>query len=136
MIALAFLCECVFEVKPVAAVLININYSSPEEAAETVLRLLREYDSICVEEPPTSRPDVILAENSPEAVVYVEGTTLAFCEGLAEALLVWALAHFVFHQKTKRVTRNTNWLLRSVVLDVPHDMEPDEAVKKELEAIL
>ena len=139
MIVLAFfVCVCVrvFEVKPVPAVLININSSSSEEAAETVLRLLREYDSVCVEEAPSTRPAVILAEESPEAIVYVEGTTVASCGGLAEALLVWALAHFVFHQKTKRSTRNTNWLLRAVVLDVPHDMEPDEAVREELEGLM
>ena len=64
----------------------------------------------------------------------MEDTKIAVCDGLAEALLVWALAHFVFHKKLG--TRNTNWLLRTMVLDVEQDTEPVETIKEELEFIL
>ena len=74
---------------------------------------------------PTTRPAVILAGESLEVTVIVKGTKIALCDRLSEALLVLELAHFVFHQKTKRGTRKANWLLRTVVFDVEQDMEPD-----------
>ena len=66
----------------------------------------------------------------------MEDTKIAVCDGLAEAPLVWALAHFVFNQKTKQGTINTNWLLQTVVLDLKQDTEPVKAVKEEFEFIL
>ena len=66
----------------------------------------------------------------------MEDTKIAVCDVLAEALLVWALAHLVFHKKNKRGTRNTDWLLQTVAVDVEQDAEPVETVKEHLESIL
>ena len=58
----------------------------------------------------------------------MDGTNIAFCDGLADALLLWTLARFVFHKK--RGTKDTNWLLWTVMFDVEQDTELSRLSRK------
>ena len=57
----------------------------------------------------------------------METTAVGEVQELTHALLLWAIAHFVFNQRTSRALKNTNWFMRSMFLDgVSVELSPDK----------
>ena len=99
--------------------------------------MLRELDFVCPEDGATaSHPVILLSAENAEVTVLVEGVAVTKTKKLEEGLLLWGISHFVFNQKTKKRTRNTNWLIRRHVLDMTPDDTPDDSVRRDIEALL
>ena len=86
--------------------------------------LLREEGDTC---PITSMP--VLEEGEDGTVtLHVEGTPVA--QGQKPAILIiWCAAFYIFNIKTTNKNRNTNWLIRTKVLDLSEERKPDMAVQ-------
>ena len=87
-----------------------------------------------VPEAVTTRPRIIEEEGRHQ--VWVEGVLVAEAGELVTALVVWAVAHFVYHQKTARPIKNTNWFMRTYVLGgLPVEIPPLQGVEKAIEEL-
>eukprot|EP00915_Cephaloidophora_sp_WS-2016_P008612 GHVH01011940.1.p1 GENE.GHVH01011940.1~~GHVH01011940.1.p1 ORF type:complete len:128 (-),score=26.75 GHVH01011940.1:58-441(-) len=103
-----------------------------EEAPAVLLRLLGEEGRVVVDAGATVPMRPVIAEDDllESFTVYIEGCRVAEAEKLEEALLLFAEAHFVFHQKVSRATRSTMWLMAREVMGLAAESTPTaDAIK-------
>lgn len=68
--------------------------------------------------------------------LYVEKTYVCpVSDVLSDALLTWAIAHYIFHQKTHERVKNSNWYLRKRVLQLTPEKAPGDAARKAIDRL-
>ena len=65
--------------------------------------------------------------------VVVEGERVVRAAKLEEAIGLWSVSHYVLHQKTARSVRNTNWFIRTKIMKVHCEMDPDKSIVRDIE---
>ncbi|XP_043228560.1 uncharacterized protein LOC122391114 isoform X2 [Amphibalanus amphitrite] len=118
-----------------AAACNKMHACNDDSAAETLLRVLGEYEHVLPEDAPR-RPHVKKEddeEEEPRYTVWVEGFSIGEAGSLVDALTLWACAFFIFHQKTGRLQKNTCWFMRCYILDLPVEKAVDRNVAKAIQ---
>lgn len=81
----------------------------------------------------SEKPGVIMDGDS--CVVQIEGHEVARCSSLVEAVLLVAIAIFVFHQKAHRL-KNLMWAMCRYVFDVRPETKPTASAKTVMQELV